>query len=346
MTSGDLRSGDRAIDQGLPGDDHPITRSPDHAIRLAVVGVGHLGRHHARVAASLPGVRLVGIHDHNDARADEVAREFGLRTLPGLEAVAGEAQAAVVATPTSSHAEVAGFLLERGVDVMVEKPITSSLREADDLVALARRRGRILAVGHVERYNPAVEIALSMVSAPLFIEAHRLGVFTRRSLDVDVVLDLMIHDLQIVQALAGRPVQEIRAAGLPVLTPLLDIANARIAFEGGCVANLTASRVSAKKVRKLRIFAPALYVSVDMQERTVRAFRLSRDGREAEIVPVDVPVPVEEPLARELADFAGSVRRRQPPAVSGEVGRGALALAGEVLEAIERHRLAAEAARA
>src|SRR5450759_1341066 len=217
---------------------------------------------------------------------------------------------------------------------MIEKPITASLREADDLLALARAGGRIVQVGHVERYNPAVEAALAMVTAPLFIEVHRLGIFTRRSLDVDVVLDLMIHDLQIVQALAGGRAVEIRAAGLPVLTPLLDIANARVAFEGGCVANLTASRVSAKKVRKLRIFAPELYVSVDMQARTVKAFRLSRKNGEPEIVQEDVSVPNEEPLARELADFARAVRTRREPLVSGESGRAALALAENVLEAI------------
>lgn len=315
-------------------------------VRLAVVGVGHLGRHHARVASSLAGVRLVGIHDHNAGRADEVAREFGLRILPDLEAVAREAEAAVVATPTVSHAAVSGFLLERGLDVMVEKPITASLREADGLLALARARGRIVQVGHVERYNPVVEAALAMVTAPLFIEGHRLGIFTRRSLDVDVVLDLMIHDLQIVQTLAGGRAVEIRAAGMPVLTPLLDIANARVAFEGGCVANLTASRISAKKVRKLRIFAPELYVSVDMQARTLKAFRLSREKGEPEIVREDVSVPDEEPLARELADFAGAVRTRREPLVSGESGRAALALAEDVLEAIAKHRLSTEGVRA
>ena len=239
-------------------------------VRLAVVGVGHLGRHHARVAASLPGATLVGIYDHNGERADAVAREFNLRTLPDLEAVAREAEAAVIATPTVSHAAVAGVLLERGLDVLVEKPITVDLREADDLLARARARGRIVQVGHVERYNPAVDTALAMVGRPLFIEVHRLGIFTRRSLDVD----LMIHDLQIVQALAGGPAVEIRAVGLPVLTPLLDIANARIAFEGGCVANLTASRVSPRKVRKLRIFAPELSVSVDMQVALREGFHL------------------------------------------------------------------------
>jgi predicted dehydrogenase len=321
-----------------------MTRSPDHPIRLAVVGVGHFGRHHARVTASLPGVKLVGIHDRNPERASEVAREFGLRVLPNLEAVVQEAQAAIVATPTVSHAEVSAFLLERGLDVLVEKPITASLREADGLLALSRAKGRILQVGHLERYNPAVQAVLLAVRAPLFIEVHRLGVFTRRSLDVDVVLDLMIHDLQIVQSLAGERPVEIRAAGVSVLSPRLDIANARIAFEGGCVANLTASRISAKKVRKLRVFAPAMYVSVDMQSRTVKSYRLSRENGEPEVVTAEVSVGPEEPLALEIADFARASRLRQPPLVPGEAGREALALAKEVLEAIERHRLVREGA--
>jgi predicted dehydrogenase len=177
-------------------------------VRLAVVGVGHLGRHHARVAASLAGIRVVGVHDHHPGRAEEVAREFELPTLPDLEAVAREADAVVVATPTVSHAEVAGFFLDSGLHVLVEKPIASSLAEADDLVLRARRANRVLQVGHVERYNPAIEAALGLVHSPRFIEVHRLGVFTARSLDVDVVLDLMIHDLQIVSVLVGRPVAE------------------------------------------------------------------------------------------------------------------------------------------
>ena len=318
----------------------------NRVIRLAVVGVGHLGRHHARVAASLPGIQLAGIHDHNEDRAGEVAREFGLPVLSSLAAVAEAADAAVVATPTASHLEISVYLLDRGLDVLVEKPIAASVREADELLDRARAAGRIVQVGHVERYNPAVQAAFGLIRAPLFVEVHRLSVFTRRSLDVDVVRDLMIHDLQIVQSLAGGAVAEIRAVGLPVLTPRLDIANARIAFEGGCVANLTASRVSASKVRKLRIFAPELYVSVDMQERTIRAMRLRRGGAEPEIVPAEVSVPEEEPLARELADFARAARTRQQPLVSGKSGRDALALAEEVLGEIERHRVAAEGVRA
>jgi len=313
-------------------------------VRLAVVGVGHLGRHHARVASSLAGLRVVGVHDHHPGRAEEIAREFSLRIFSNFEQIAEEAEAVVVATPTVTHAEIAGFFLDRGLHVLVEKPIAADLAHAEDLVQRARRAGRVLQVGHVERYNPAIEAALALVAAPRFIEVHRLGVFTLRSLDVDVVLDLMIHDLQIVSALVGRPVREVRAAGVPVLTPKLDIANARLAFEGGCVANLTASRVSAEKVRKCRVFAPSIYVSVDMQAQSVSAFRLRREGGRPEILPVPVAVSREEPLSRELADFRRAVAEGSRPLVSGEDGRDALALAERVLEAVEIHRATLEEA--
>jgi predicted dehydrogenase len=313
-------------------------------VRLAVVGVGHLGRHHARVAASLSGVAVVGIHDHHPGRAEEISREFSLPILPDLEAVAGEAEAVVVATPTVTHAEIAGFFLDRGLHVLVEKPIAASVSEADDLLARASRARRVLQVGHVERYNPAIQAALGLVTSPRFVEVHRLGVFTARSLDVDVVLDLMIHDLQIVSALVGRHVREIRAAGVAVLTGKLDIANARLAFEGGCVANLTASRVSAEKVRKCRVFAPSIYVSVDMQSQSVSAYRLAGEPGRPEIVPVSVSVSREEPLARELADFRRAIAEGGRPLVSGEDGRDALVLAERVLDAVGEHRATLEEA--
>ncbi|HSE62903.1 MAG TPA: Gfo/Idh/MocA family oxidoreductase [Thermoanaerobaculia bacterium] len=313
-------------------------------LRLAVVGVGHLGRHHARLAASLSGVAMVGVHDHHPGRAEEIAREFSLPILPDLESVAGEAEAVVVATPTVTHAEIAGFFLDRGLHVLVEKPIAASVSEADDLLARASRARRVLQVGHVERYNPAIQAALELVASPRFVEVHRLGVFTARSLDVDVVLDLMIHDLQIVSALVGRPVREVRAAGVPVLTGKLDIANARLAFEGGCVANLTASRVSAEKVRKCRVFAPSIYVSVDMQSQSVSAYRLAGEPGRPEIVPVSVSVSREEPLARELADFRRAIAEGGRPLVSGEDGRDALVLAERVLDAVGEHRATLEEA--
>lgn len=313
-------------------------------LRLAVVGVGHLGRHHARLASSLAGFQVVGVQDHHPGRAAEVAAEFSLPVLADFDEVARQAEAVVVATPTVSHAEVSRFFLDRGLHVLVEKPMTATLDEADDLVARARRAGRVLQVGHVERYNPAIEAALSLVDSPRFIEVHRLGVFTARSLDVDVVLDLMIHDLQIVSTFVGRPVREIRAAGVPVLTPKLDIANARLEFVGGCVANLTASRVSTEKVRKCRVFAPSLYVSIDMQAQSVSAVRLVREGGRAEMHPVPVPVSREEPLARELADFRRAVVDGARPLVSGKEGRDALALAERVVAAVESHRAAPEEA--
>jgi predicted dehydrogenase len=313
-------------------------------VRLAIVGVGHLGRHHARVAASLAGVRVVGVHDHHPGRAEDVAREFSLPILPDLAAVAAEAEGVVVATPTVTHAEIAGFFLDSGLHVLVEKPIAATTAEAEDLIARARAKRAVLEVGHVERYNPAIQAALDLSSSPKFIEVHRLGVFSPRSLDVDVVLDLMIHDLQIVSTLVGRPVREIRAAGVPVLTQKLDIANARLAFEGGCVANLTASRVSADRVRKCRVFGPSIYVSVDMQAQSVRAYRLARDSGRPEIHPVAVSVSREEPLARELADFQRAIAEGGRPLVSGEDGRDALVLAERVLEAVEEHRNAVEEA--
>ena len=307
-------------------------------VRLAVVGVGHLGRQHARVATQTAGVCLVGIHDHHAGRAEEVAREQGTAVLADPEEVAGRAEAVVVATPTTSHGALARFFLERGLDVLVEKPIATASGEAGALVALARARGRVLAVGHVERYNPAVDAALGRIADPLFIEGHRLGVPTARSLDVDVVLDLMIHDLQIVNALVRRPVREVRAAGMPVLTDRVDIANARIEFEGGCVANLTASRVSTEPMRKLRIFAPPLYCSIDTHARSVTAHRLVRDGARSGVVPESIPVEAGDPLGRELADFAAAVRERRDPLVTGEMGRDALVLAERVVAAIESHR--------
>jgi predicted dehydrogenase len=322
-----------------------LTPPASSPLRLAVVGTGHLGRHHARIASKMPGITCVGVHDHHPGRAAEVAGALGLTVLPDLAAVAERAEAAVVATTTSSHGEVVGELLGRGLHVLVEKPITATLPEADRLLEQARTKGRCLAVGHVERHSPAVAAGLAVLKSPRFAEVHRLAPFTPRSLDVDVVLDLMIHDIQIVRAIAGRPVEEIRASGVPVLTPRLDIANARIAFAGGFVANLTASRVSAERMRKLRVFASDLYVSVDMQARSAAGFRVTHDGSAPRIVPVPIPVEPGDALERELADFAAAIREGRPPLVSGEEGREALAIAQGVLEAIAAHRRQVEEGR-
>jgi predicted dehydrogenase len=308
-------------------------------LRIGVAGVGSLGRHHARVLAGLEGVRASGVFDVRAERAAEVATEFGVPASPSLDALIDGSDAVVVAVPTAAHREVAAVALDAGRHVLVEKPMTATLAEADDLIVRARDRGLVLQVGHIERFNPAVEAALPLAAGARFIETHRLGVFTARSLDVDVVLDLMIHDLQIAQSIVGRPVAEVRAAGVAVLTDRIDIANARIAFEGGCVANLTASRVSADKVRKFRVFAPAHYVSIDMGTQEIGAVRLvpGPDGRPA-IVPAAVPVAREEPLRRELAAFAAACRGDGPARVGGAEGRAALALALDVVAAIGQHQ--------
>jgi predicted dehydrogenase len=321
----------------------------ENPISVAVVGVGVFGRNHARVYHELEQqgepVRLVGVVDPNLDRADAVAREIGCRAFGSVAQMLtthSEIRAASVAAPTVHHLAVARALMEAGVDVLIEKPVAASLDEANELVQLAAAHKRIAQAGHLERFNPAVRATIPLLTQPMFFEVHRLSVFTPRSLDVDVVLDLMIHDLQIARALAGGPAVEVRAAGTPVLTPLIDIANARIAFAGGMVANLTASRVSAEKVRKLRLFAPSISVSVDMQAQTVTARRVDRGAPQPEIRPISIAVERQEPLVREQADFARSVRGRTAPLVSGDEGREALALASRVLAAIGEFRRAAE----
>ncbi len=308
------------------------------AFRIGVAGVGSLGRHHARVASGLDGAVASGVYDSDSERRDAVGKEFGVPVRGSLEELLEFSDGVVVATPTISHREVAGAALAAGRHVLVEKPIASTLAEADELIRAAASARVVLQVGHIERFNPAVEAALPYASGARFIETHRLAVFTPRSLDVDVVLDLMIHDLQIAQTVVGRPAVEVRAAGVAVLTPKIDIANARIAFEGGCVANLTASRVSADKVRKFRVFGPSRYVSIDMgsQEISAAALVAGPDGRPL-IVPSKIDVAREEPLRRELAGFVRACRGAGPPLVSGRDGREALALALDVRDAIAQH---------
>jgi predicted dehydrogenase len=309
----------------------------NETIRVSVIGVGALGRHHARVATQIPGVLAAGVFDSRPDRAREVAAEHGILAFSSLEEAIEKSDALVVATPTVTHREIAARILDAGKPVMVEKPLAIDLAEADDLVARAEKAGVALQVGHVERFNPAFEAALSQVTAPRFVEAHRLGAFSARSTDIDVVLDLMIHDLQLVQALVRRPVREIRAAGVAVLTPRPDIANARVEFEGGCVANLTASRVSADKVRKFRIFSPALYVSLDLAAFTIDAVGIIQTETGARIVPRLIPVTRDEPLRREMEAFVGACRERTVPVVSGSDGRAALALALDVARAIDEN---------
>jgi predicted dehydrogenase len=302
------------------------------AVPVGVVGVGALGRQHARVWASLPGARLVGVHDRDRDRAAAVAAEFGCGVARESDALLSDVRAVSVAVPTVDHHEVALRALERGCDVLVEKPMTATLAEADDLVERAEREGRVLQVGHIERFNPATDVLLDAVRTPRFIEVHRLGSFSPRSLDVDVVLDLMIHDLDIVLTLDGSEPAQIEAVGVPVLTPRVDIANARIRFASGLIANLTASRVSLEKVRKFRVFAPRTYVSVDFTAREAQVFRLELDPAGApRITSEKRGAPEEEPLRRQLAAFLRAVQERSRPLVGGTDGRRALALAHAIL---------------
>jgi predicted dehydrogenase len=303
-------------------------------VRIGVVGAGAMGRNHVRNLAALPGVELVGLYDPRTEAAEAVAVEHGTRAFADLDDLAGRIEAAVVAAPTVAHAEIGCTLLGRGLHVLIEKPIAASVAEADRLIAASEAAGRVLAVGHVEYYNPAVQALLSLGVPPRFLEVQRLAVFTPRSLDVDVVLDLMIHDLQILHALDPSPVAEVRATGIPVLSPRVDIANARVALASGCVANLTASRVSAERVRKLRAFLPSRYYSLDYHAQEIRGYRLVEGDGGRRILPDDLEVVRAEPLKRELEAFAAACRGERVPLVDGRAGRQALATALAVVEAI------------
>lgn len=305
--------------------------------KVAVVGTGRFGRHHARVYHELPDTELVGVYDKDSARVAEVAKEYGCRSFERLDDLFGAVEAATVAVPTEKHAEVGERLMEAGIDVLIEKPMARSLAEADSLIAAAERHGRILQVGHLERFNPAVAAARKVVSTPLFFEVHRLSVFTERSLDVDVVLDLMIHDLDIVLSLAGSEPEEIRASGLAVLTPKIDIANVRLAFETGCVANFTASRVSLETVRKLRWFQPREYISVDYARQDASVTKVDMVGGRPKLSHQKLEPPRQEPLQLQLTDFLHNVRTRSNPDMDGNAGRRALRLAHQILEQIHLH---------
>jgi len=306
------------------------------AIRVAVVGVGHLGRHHARILAALEGATLAAVVDTNAGRASEIAAATRTRALTDYRDLLGQIDAVTVAAPTELHHQIALPFLERGVAVLVEKPMTRTLGEADALIAAARASGATLAVGQTERYNPAVAAMMPLVTAPRFIEVHRLGVFPDRSLDIDVIFDLMIHDLDLIASMVGSDVSSVEAVGVPVLTPKFDIANARLRFSSGCIANLTASRISRDRVRKIRFFQPDSYISIDYAAQEVEGWRLVRhDGARPAIEGGALPVQKDEPLRLELADFVGAVRDRRPPLVTGEAGRAALALATRIAEKME-----------
>lgn len=302
-------------------------------MRAVVVGVGHLGKHHARILASLPGVTLAGVVDTDMARASQIAAERGTKAYAAVSDVPGKIDVAVVAVPTESHARIAQGLLEGGVHTLVEKPITQTVAEAEALIAAAKSRGVVLAVGHSERFNPAVLAARPHIKDPRFIEVHRLGQMPGRSLDIDVVLDLMIHDLDLILSLVPSEVEGVEAVGVPVLTPRIDIANARLRFANGCIANLTASRISREPVRKIRFFQQDAYVSIDTAAREVEMWRLVPQPAGAPTIGGGkLEVAGDEALKGELEDFLGAVRDGRPPAVSGEQGRAALALATRIVE--------------
>jgi predicted dehydrogenase len=301
------------------------------ALRIAVIGAGHHGKHHARILSTLPGAELVAVVDTNRDRAEEVAAATGARPVFDAREVLDRIDAVTIAVPTDMHLLVAVPFLEAGIPVLVEKPIARSLAEADDLIDAARKANVILAVGQSERFNPAIAAVKPLVTDPRFIEVHRLGTFPERSLDIDVVFDLMIHDLDAVLSLVGSDVSSIEAVGVPVLTGRVDIANARLRFANGCIANLTASRISRERIRKIRLFQPASYLSVDYSAQTVQHWRLVKgNGPLPAILPGDVEVVHEEPLKRELSNFLESVAAGQPPLVTGEDGRRALALAEQI----------------
>jgi predicted dehydrogenase len=307
------------------------------ALRLAVIGVGHLGKHHARILSALPGVELVAVVDTNQPRAREIAAVSRTQAAFDAREVLGRVDAVTIAVPTELHHTIALPFLESGAAVLVEKPMARSLADADDMIDAAAGSGAILAVGQTERFNPAVDAARPLLTDPRFIEVHRLGTFPERSLDIDVVFDLMIHDLDVVLALVSSDVESIDAVGVPVLTGKVDIANARLRFLNGCIANLTASRISRERVRKIRFFQPEMYLSIDYAAQKVDAWRLVKGaGLTPSIDGGQLEVANEEPLKRELVDFVESVVSRRAPRVTGEAGRRALAVAQAIADTIQQ----------
>ena len=321
-------------------------------LRTGVVGVGSLGFHHARILADLSGVTMIGVYDIRPDRSQDVGRQLGVPVLASRERLLAVADAVVVAVPTTAHEEVAVAALERGVAVLVEKPIAPTLDAADRILAQARRSGTVIQIGHVERFNPAVVAAEPFLDEPLFVESHRLAPFSPRSTDVAVVLDLMIHDVDLVGSLVDTPVRDIDAVGVPVLTHSADIANARLVFESGAVANLTASRISLERMRKIRIFQRSGYLSLNLADGTGEFLRLKGElpalrgasGPSWAAGAIDLSTIVEripiqgdggEPLRRELESFRDAALGLSPPVVSGEGGRAALAVTLAIQERIQ-----------
>ena len=306
-------------------------------LRAAVVGVGYLGRFHAEKYAAAPDVELVAVVDTDRARAEEVAARFGCRALANFRELHGLVDCASVVVPTALHRDVGIGLLEAGVDVLVEKPIAATLEEARELVHAADEHGRILQVGHLERFNPAIRALAPILTEPRFLECHRLATFIERGTDVDVVLDLMIHDLDVILSIVPSTVASVEAVGVPVITSSPDTANARIRFQNGTIANVTASRVSGRRERKLRIFQPNAYIHIDYGEKRLRLFRRG-EAPPGGLAPIDVEereVPDGDALADEIRAFLAAVRSREAPLVSGHEGLRAVELAYQIREKLD-----------
>jgi predicted dehydrogenase len=302
---------------------------------VGVIGVGYLGQHHARLYSRMAGVRLVGLVDPVAERAATVARETHCTVFPDIDRLGKEVKAVSVVVPTVLHHEIALQCLDAGLDVLLEKPMTTTLEQADALIEAAARRQAVLQIGHLERFNGAVLAVEPFLTTPRFIESHRLGPFMERGTDVDVVLDLMIHDIDMVLSLVRSPVEEIRAVGVPVMSSQVDIANARIEFASGCAANVTASRVSKDKMRKIRVFQPDTYISIDYQKQDAVVYRRAMEGGQPKIVFEPLRIEKEEPLKMELESFVRAVTQRSTPVVSGRDGREALRVALEVVKTME-----------
>ena len=300
-------------------------------LRVGVVGVGHIGSNHARLYCEIPAAELTAVYDLDAARSGSIAKKCGATAVGSLDEFAGLIDAASIATPTSSHHEIARSLLERGKHLLVEKPIAENPQHATELAELAARNGLILQVGHVERFNPVLSALESRLTHPRFIEAHRLSPYPNRSTDIGVVLDLMIHDLEIILHLVRSPVQHIDAVGIPVLSPTEDIANARIRFENGCVANVTSSRISPERMRKIRVFQEDAYLSLDYEKQSGEIYR-----RESGKITRDkVAIEREEPLKQQLVSFVECAITGRQPRVSGFQATAALELAVEITKKIE-----------
>ncbi|MBI5756446.1 MAG: Gfo/Idh/MocA family oxidoreductase [Nitrospirae bacterium] len=305
-------------------------------IKVAVIGVGYLGEHHARIYSSMSNIELAGVVDINKERADDVASKYSTKAFYEYRKLFGNVQAVSIAVPTILHYPVALDFIRHNIDVLIEKPVTTSVEEADSLIKEAKERGVLIQVGHVERFNTAFITMQRYLHIPRFIETHRLGPYVGRGIDVDVILDLMIHDIDIILSIVKSDLVDLRAVGVPVLTNHIDIANARLEFANGCTANITASRVSRDRIRKIRIFQPDTYISLDYGQQSMGIYKRVIENNRPRIIGEDIKLEKEEPLSAELEAFVESVRKRSVPVVSCEDGREALSVAIKIREDAER----------